>query len=125
MRANLAVRQATFLDLLDDEGARDVEKVCSLDGAELLLGGHQGNGAALADGSEQLTDQLQSGRRQLDRRVATVGGGQGKGRSTNHASRAARAFIALATMKTACQSPSADTSTLDSGTSRAAAPLAV
>src|SRR3569833_2047487 len=47
------------------------------------------------------------------------------GRSTNQASKAATAFMMLATMNTACQLPVAAVSALDSGTSSAAVPLAV
>ena len=47
------------------------------------------------------------------------------GRNTNHASSAASAFMTLATMNTACQPPVAVASTLDSGTSSEAVPLAV
>src|SRR3569833_294184 len=47
------------------------------------------------------------------------------GRSTNQASKAATAFMMLATMTTACQLPVAAVSALDSGTSSAAVPLAV
>lgn len=47
------------------------------------------------------------------------------GRSTNHASSAATALMALAITNTACQSPATAASTLDSGTSSEAVPLAV
>ena len=47
------------------------------------------------------------------------------GRSTNHAISAATAFIKLATMNTVCQLQVAAASTLDSGTSSEAVPLAV
>jgi len=47
------------------------------------------------------------------------------GFSTNQASSAAMAFITLATMNTVCQLPVAAASTLDSGTSSDAVPLAV
>src|SRR5690242_8409298 len=47
------------------------------------------------------------------------------GRNTHHASNAAITFIVQAITNTACQSPAADTSALDSGTSNAAVPFAV
>src|SRR5438045_5830110 len=47
------------------------------------------------------------------------------GRRTNHAIAAAAAFMMLATMNTACQLPVAAASTLESGTSSDAVPLAV
>ncbi len=47
------------------------------------------------------------------------------GLNTNHAISAATAFMMLATMNTACQLPVAAASTLDSGTSSEAVPLAV
>src|SRR5262249_5619578 len=47
------------------------------------------------------------------------------GRSTNHASSAASALIALAARNTGCQSRVCATSALDSGTSSDATPLAV
>src|SRR3569623_1420142 len=47
------------------------------------------------------------------------------GRNTNHAISAAMAFITDAAMNTPCQPPDIATSTLDSGTSSDAVPLAV